>query len=53
MRFADEPARHKVLDLIGDLALVGRPIYANITATRSGHVLNAQLARRLIDAVEH
>lgn len=53
MRFADEPARHKVLDLIGDLALVGRPIYANITATRSGHVLNAQLARKLIDAVEH
>lgn len=53
MRFADEPARHKVLDLIGDLALVGRPIYGNITATRSGHVLNAQLARRLIDAVEH
>ncbi len=47
-RFENEPARHKLLDLIGDLALVGRPIQADITATRAGHALNHQLARALV-----
>jgi UDP-3-O-acyl N-acetylglucosamine deacetylase len=47
-RFADEPARHKLLDLIGDLALVGRPIQADIVARRSGHALNHALARALL-----
>lgn len=46
--FDDEPARHKLLDLIGDLALAGRPIQARITATRSGHALNHALARALV-----
>lgn len=50
LRFDDEPARHKLLDLIGDLALTGRPICARITATRSGHALNHELARRIIEA---
>ncbi|MCA9273727.1 MAG: UDP-3-O-acyl-N-acetylglucosamine deacetylase [Phycisphaerales bacterium] len=49
-RFESEPARHKLLDLIGDLALAGRPIYAKITATRSGHALNHEMARRLFEA---
>lgn len=48
-RFDNEPARHKLLDLIGDLALAGAPIYAKITATKSGHALNHQLAKRLYD----
>ena len=48
-RFDDEPARHKVLDLIGDLALAGAPIQGRIVASRSGHVLNRQLAAKLRD----
>lgn len=48
-RFADECARHKVLDLIGDLYLVGRPIRGRIVARKSGHTLNHQLARRLLE----
>lgn len=46
---ANEPARHKLLDLIGDLSLCGRPIVGRIIATRSGHALNQELARRLMD----
>jgi UDP-3-O-acyl N-acetylglucosamine deacetylase len=48
LRFDDEPARHKLLDLIGDLALVGRPIQADIAAFKSGHALNHEAARRLL-----
>lgn len=47
-RFPDEPAHHKLLDLIGDLALAGRPIHARITATRTGHLLNHALAAALL-----
>jgi len=46
-RFPAECAAHKLLDLVGDLALVGRPIRADIEATRSGHALNHELARAL------
>jgi UDP-3-O-acyl N-acetylglucosamine deacetylase len=45
--FENEPARHKVLDLIGDVSLVGRPLQLDIVAHRSGHALNHQLARAL------
>ena len=41
----NEPARHKLLDLIGDLALVGMPIKAHIIATRPGHLSNIQFAK--------
>lgn len=47
LRFPDEPARHKVLDMLGDLALAGRPIFARVTATRAGHALNQRLAAAL------
>jgi UDP-3-O-acyl-N-acetylglucosamine deacetylase len=47
LRWADECVRHKVLDLVGDLALVGRPLHAHVRARRSGHRLNAALAARL------
>jgi UDP-3-O-[3-hydroxymyristoyl] N-acetylglucosamine deacetylase len=47
-RFPDEIVRHKILDLIGDLALLGRPLRAKICASRSGHRLNAELVRRLL-----
>ncbi len=48
LRFPDEPARHKLLDLVGDLALVGRPIAARIIAKRSGHALAAKFANALL-----
>ncbi len=48
-RFEDEPVRHKLLDLIGDLALVGRPLHGRIVASRSGHHLNQRMARALLE----
>ncbi|HEX7010780.1 MAG TPA: UDP-3-O-acyl-N-acetylglucosamine deacetylase [Phycisphaeraceae bacterium] len=47
-RFEDEPVRHKVLDLIGDLYLLGAPIQGRVVAYKSGHALNHLLVRRLI-----
>ncbi len=49
-RFADEPARHKILDLIGDLALCGFDVAGHVVAYRSGHAMNVELARTLADA---
>lgn len=46
-RFSDEIARHKLLDLVGDLALAGRPLVADVIAVKPGHRLNVALARRL------
>ena len=43
LRFPEEPARHKILDLIGDLALTGRRIQGRLFAARSGHELNRRL----------
>jgi UDP-3-O-[3-hydroxymyristoyl] N-acetylglucosamine deacetylase len=48
LRFADEFGRHKALDLIGDLALVGRPLKARIVAHKAGHALHTQLVTRLL-----
>jgi UDP-3-O-[3-hydroxymyristoyl] N-acetylglucosamine deacetylase / 3-hydroxyacyl-[acyl-carrier-protein] dehydratase len=48
-RFDNECVRHKVLDLIGDLALAGRPIRGRIVAHKSGHELNHMLVRRLLE----
>jgi UDP-3-O-acyl N-acetylglucosamine deacetylase len=47
LRFADEPARHKVLDLVGDLALAGADLAGHVVAYRSGHALNVELAKLL------
>lgn len=43
--FPNEPARHKLLDIIGDMALIGKPIKGRLIATRPGHKINNQLAR--------
>ena len=51
-RFADECVRHKVLDLIGDLALIGRPLRGRVVAYKSGHHLNHLLARKLLEQEE-
>lgn len=47
-RFDNEPARHKLLDLIGDLALAGTPMLGRFVAVRSGHALNHRLAREVL-----
>src|SRR5262245_24753339 len=47
LRFPDEPARHKILDLVGDLALCGFDLVGHVVAYRSGHPLNVELARVL------
>ncbi len=49
LRFKDEFVRHKILDIIGDIVLVGKPIKAHIVAVRPGHALNAQLSKQLRD----
>lgn len=51
-RFADECARHKALDLIGDLYLLGRPLRGRVVAHKSGHALNHTLVRRLLEQDE-
>lgn len=47
LRYQNEPARHKLLDMIGDLALVGRPIKGHIMAARPGHAANVAFAKRI------
>jgi UDP-3-O-[3-hydroxymyristoyl] N-acetylglucosamine deacetylase len=48
LRFKDEFVRHKVLDLIGDLALIGRQILGNVVADRAGHAMHTALVSRLL-----
>jgi UDP-3-O-[3-hydroxymyristoyl] N-acetylglucosamine deacetylase/3-hydroxyacyl-[acyl-carrier-protein] dehydratase len=52
LRFPDECARHKVLDLVGDLALIGVDLHGFVVAYRSGHQTNASLVRRLLQGPE-
>lgn len=47
LRFHNEPARHKLLDLIGDLALIGTPIKAQIMAARPGHAANIEFGKKI------
>jgi len=51
-RFPNECVRHKIVDLIGDLALVGRPVIGRIVAYKSGHALNRELAKKLYEAAQ-
>lgn len=51
LRFADEHVRHKIADMVGDLALLGRSLRGRIVAYRSGHSLNHQLVRKLTEQV--
>ncbi|MFO7824868.1 MAG: bifunctional UDP-3-O-[3-hydroxymyristoyl] N-acetylglucosamine deacetylase/3-hydroxyacyl-ACP dehydratase [Cyclobacterium sp.] len=52
LRYKNEPARHKLLDVIGDLALVGRPLKAQILAARPGHAANVAFAKKIKRAME-
>ena len=47
LRFKNEPVRHKTLDLIGDLALLGVPIKGHVTAARAGHASNVEFVKKL------
>lgn len=47
LRFQDEFVRHKILDILGDISLLGRPFHAHIISVRPGHALNAQFTRLL------
>ena len=47
LRFKDEFVRHKILDIIGDVMLLGLPLHAHLVATRPGHAINAELTRAL------
>jgi UDP-3-O-[3-hydroxymyristoyl] N-acetylglucosamine deacetylase len=51
-RFSDEPARHKILDLIGDLTLLGRRVRAHVVACAAGHGLHVALARKMVETVK-
>jgi len=48
LRFEDEFVRHKILDVVGDLALVGHPIVGHVVAHRAGHALHTQLAAEIL-----
>jgi UDP-3-O-[3-hydroxymyristoyl] N-acetylglucosamine deacetylase len=50
LRFADEFVRHKMLDLTGDLSLLGRPLRGHVVAYRAGHDLHARLARAIAES---
>jgi UDP-3-O-[3-hydroxymyristoyl] N-acetylglucosamine deacetylase len=48
LRFPDECCRHKVLDLIGDLALIGKPLLGHVIAERAGHAMHTALVSRIM-----
>lgn len=52
LRFKDEFVRHKILDIVGDITLLGMPLKAHIIATRPGHAINAELTKALAAKLE-
>ncbi len=52
-RFSDECVRHKIVDLIGDIALIGRRITGRIVAYKSGHSLNQKIAKKILEQAEN
>ena len=52
LRFEDEFVRHKILDAIGDLALVGYPVIGHLVAHRAGHALHTEFASRILESVQ-
>ena len=53
LKWDNEPARHKLMDVIGDLALVGRPIRGRVVAVKPGHTVNSKFTRMLRKEVKH
>jgi UDP-3-O-[3-hydroxymyristoyl] N-acetylglucosamine deacetylase len=52
LRFQDEFVRHKILDAVGDLALLGRPLLAHLEAEKAGHAMHTAVAQRLLETPE-
>jgi len=52
LRWPDEPVRHKILDLLGDLSTLGRYLQAHVVAVRSGHSLNIQMVKKLSEVLQ-
>jgi UDP-3-O-[3-hydroxymyristoyl] N-acetylglucosamine deacetylase / 3-hydroxyacyl-[acyl-carrier-protein] dehydratase len=52
LRFKDEFVRHKILDIVGDIVLLGMPLKAHIVATRPGHAINAELTKLLFEKLQ-
>lgn len=52
LRFPDEFVRHKILDIVGDLVLLGKRLHAHIVAVRPGHALNSRLTQRIFDQMK-
>lgn len=53
LRFRDEFVRHKVLDFIGDLSIIGSPVIGHFVVNKSGHFLNQQMLRKLMELKKH
>jgi UDP-3-O-[3-hydroxymyristoyl] N-acetylglucosamine deacetylase len=53
LRYPDEFVRHKILDLLGDFALMGQPVLGRLTANRAGHALHTRFVSRLLDSTDH
>lgn len=53
LKWDNEPARHKLMDVIGDLSLVGRPLKCRVVAIRPGHTINSVLTKKIRKAVKH
>ncbi len=53
LKWGNEPARHKLMDLIGDISLIGRPLRGRVVAIRPGHAINNKFARMLRKEVKH
>ncbi len=52
LHFSNEPARHKLLDIMGDMALIGQPIKGKVVANRPGHYANTELAKKVRQAIK-
>ena len=53
LRYHDEFVRHKILDILGDLSLVGMPVIGHVVAHKSGHGLNAAMVNKLMESPMH
>jgi len=53
LRFPDEFVRHKILDLLGDFALIGQSVQGKIVANRAGHALHTRFVAELLASTEH
>ena len=53
LRFTDEFVRHKILDLLGDFALIGQPVLGRLVANRAGHALHTRFVAGLLESTDH